>query len=101
MASNPPIPLTLETRLRPTPSCAHQIVGAQAIAIVPHRRRQHFFANDVAADIWRGITAEKSLSEIRDDLVMIYEIAREEVERDLLEACRKLVAEEVAEPVRD
>ena len=91
--------LTLDSRLRPSPDCAYQMVGVQAIAIVPARRRQHFFANEVAVEILRGIESEKSLRQIRNGILDAYEASAEVVEKDLMAVCRKLIAEGVAEPV--
>lgn len=92
--------LTLQTRLAPAPECAYQRVGTQAIAIVPSRRRQHFFENEVASDILQGIEDRRTLREIRDRLLADYDAPAETVEKDLLALCQRLVDEGVAEVVR-
>lgn len=92
--------LTLQTRLAPSPDCAYQTVGTQAVAIVPARRRQHFFENEVASDILRGIEARKTLAEIRDQILADYDAPPDRVEKDLLDLCGRLVAEGIAVPLQ-
>ncbi len=94
-------PLTLASRLAISPDCAYQTVGTQAVAIVPSRRRQHFFENETAAEILRGIEAGKPLSEIRDGILAAWDVTPDRAERDLLSLCERLVAEGVAVPVSD
>lgn len=94
-------PLALSSRLAISPDCAYQTVGTQAVAIVPTRRRQHFFENETAADILRGIEAGKTLATIRDGLLDAYDATPERVEKDLLALCERLVAEGVAVPLSD
>lgn len=89
--------LTLEARLRPAADCAYQTVGNQALAIVPARRRQHFFQNETATLIWRGIEAERSLRAIRDEITASYDVTPERAEADLLALCGRLLDEGLAE----
>lgn len=97
MSGAAPLPLTLATRLRPSPACAHQRFGTEGLILVPLKRRQHFLKNETATWIWSRIEEGRTLGEIRDGMVERYEVEPEAAERDLLDLCRRLLEEEAVE----
>ncbi|MCP4364531.1 MAG: PqqD family protein [Planctomycetes bacterium] len=84
----------LDTCYEKTPSLVHREIAGE-ILLVPIRRnvadlQSIYTLNEVAADVWQLIDGERSVSQMKEELVKKYEADEEELEEDLLGLLQQL-----------
>lgn len=71
-------------------------LGDELVALDPADGECYGF-NEVAAAIWQSLTEPKSLEELRDELIIVYDVSEEECTRDLLEVLEDMVGKGLLE----
>lgn len=85
--------VTLQTQLQPHPTVLATTLPNQEILLLHLENNCYYTLNETGTQIWQGLCAGRTLSEISQSLVAQYPIALAEAEAAVLALLHKLAAE--------
>ena len=83
MTSPSAAPVGPTTKVRISPSVYARAFGAELV-LLDFARGEYFGLDEIAADIWRGLEAQRDLGGIATTLVAGYDVVEEEALRDVI-----------------
>ena len=76
--------MDLGTVLTKSPDAAHRTYDGQATIVLPSRAEVKVL-NEMGSAIWNSIDGRKTLSEILEEMLVEFNVPRDEAERDLVD----------------
>ena len=67
----------------PTPSIASRIMDGEAVLVHPGRGKVKVL-NELGAEVWRRLDGERSVRDIVEDLIRMYAVDRDTLEKDVI-----------------
>jgi len=89
------VPLTLESRLAPAPSVVTREVGDD-LMLLDLESGTYFGLDPVGSEVWQAAERNLSLAETCDRLEAGYDVARGQLEQDVLALAGQLVEQRLA-----
>lgn len=91
MTAMDPTPITPTLRLRPSADALSRELDGELVVL--HLGTEAYFGlDDVGTRIWQAVCAAPSVADAIDALAAEFDVARDELERDVLELAGQLVA---------
>lgn len=90
--------LNLESRLEAAQSVVTRGVGDDTM-LLDLESGTYFGLDPIGSEIWQAIESNQSLGEACDRLEALYEVTREQLERDVIALAVELVEKGLASPV--